>query len=89
MTVQPSGQRSTDDQIRRRASIHIDEPPANTRRKASLARLIQKVYEVDPLDCANRGSSMRIVALIAEVHNPTHPDKRLSSHGDAEQLVYR
>ncbi len=30
-------------------SIHIDEPPANTRRNASWAPLIQKVYEVDPL----------------------------------------
>jgi hypothetical protein len=29
-------------------SIHIDEPPAITRRKAAWARLIQKVYEVDP-----------------------------------------
>jgi hypothetical protein len=32
-------------------SIHIDEPPANTRRKAARARLNQKVYEVDPLAC--------------------------------------
>ncbi len=29
-------------------SIRIDEPPANTRRKASWARLMQKGYEVDP-----------------------------------------
>jgi hypothetical protein len=29
-------------------SIRIDEPPANTRRKANWARLIQKAYEVDP-----------------------------------------
>jgi hypothetical protein len=28
--------------------IHIDEPPANTRRKTAWTRLIQKVYEVDP-----------------------------------------
>jgi len=41
-------------------SIHIDEPPANTRRKAAWARLIQKAYEVDPLECVNCGSNMRI-----------------------------
>jgi hypothetical protein len=45
-------------------SIRIDEPPADNRRKANWARLIQKVYEVDPLKCARRGSTMRIIALI-------------------------
>jgi hypothetical protein len=44
--------------------IHIDEPPANTRRKAASARLIQKPYEVDPLECVSCGSNMRIIALI-------------------------
>ncbi|NIV47422.1 MAG: hypothetical protein GWN46_11730 [Gammaproteobacteria bacterium] len=44
--------------------IRLDEPPADSRRKASWARLIQKVYEVDPLECANCGGSMRIIALI-------------------------
>ena len=34
------------------------------RRKASWARLIQKVYEVDPLECTHCGATMRIVALI-------------------------
>jgi hypothetical protein len=45
-------------------SIDINEQPANTRRKANWARLIQKVYEVDPLECVNCGSTMRIIALI-------------------------
>jgi hypothetical protein len=45
-------------------SIRIEEQPANTRRKASWARLIQKVYEVDPLECANCGATMRVIALI-------------------------
>ena len=48
-------------------SIHIDEPPANTRRKANWARLIQKAYEVDPLECDNCGSNMRIIAVIDDV----------------------
>jgi len=48
-------------------SIHIDEPPAITRRKAAWARLIQKVYKVDPLACVNCGSNMRIIALIDDV----------------------
>jgi len=30
------------------ASDVIDESPANAQRKASWARLIQKIYEVDP-----------------------------------------
>ena len=46
--------------------IIIDEPPADTQRKASWAQLIQKVYEVDPLECANCGASMRIIALIED-----------------------
>jgi len=45
----------------------FDEPLANTRRKAAWARLIQKVYEVDPLACVNCGSNMRIIALIDDV----------------------
>ena len=48
-------------------SIRIDEPPPNTRRNASWARLIQKVYEVNPLECVNCGSNMRIIALIDDV----------------------
>ncbi len=46
------------------ASIVIDEPTVDARRKANWARLIQKVYEVDPLECANCGATMRIIALI-------------------------
>ena len=45
-------------------SVRVDEPPADTRRKANWARLIQKVYEVDPLECASCGSNMRIIAFI-------------------------
>lgn len=42
----------------------IDQPPADAQRKANWARLIQKVYKVDPLECANCGATMRIIALI-------------------------
>ena len=38
---------------------------ANAQRKASWARLIQKVYEVDPLKCTHCGATMRMIALIA------------------------
>ena len=48
-------------------SIRIDEPPADNRRKANWARLIQKVYEVDPLKCTHCGATMRIIALIDDV----------------------
>ena len=42
----------------------IDESPVDARRKASWARLIQKVYQVDPLECLNCGAMMRFIALI-------------------------
>ena len=45
-------------------SIVIDETPVDTRRKANWARLIQKVYEVDPLECTRCGATMRVIALI-------------------------
>jgi hypothetical protein len=44
----------------------IDEPAVDARRKANWARLIQKVYEIDPLECSNCGATMRIIALIEE-----------------------
>ncbi len=48
-------------------SMLIDNSPADKRRKANWARLIQKVYEVDPLECANCGATMRIMALIDDI----------------------
>jgi len=42
------------------------ERPPNRRCKANWARLIQKVYEVDPLECPNCGTAMRMIALIDE-----------------------
>ena len=53
------------------ASVVIDESPANARRKANWARLIQKVYEVDPLKCTHCGATMRIIALIDDVGSLT------------------
>ena len=44
----------------------IDEPTVNARRNANWARLIQKVCEVDPLECPNCGHTMRIIALIED-----------------------
>ena len=40
--------------------ICIDDTPIDTRRKANWARLIQKVYEVDPLECLHCGGTLRI-----------------------------
>ncbi len=47
-----------------REAIRIDDTPVDTRRRASWARLIQKVYEVDPLECNHCGGALRIIALI-------------------------
>ena len=46
----------------------IDEVPVDARRKTNWARLIQKVYEVDPLECPNCGSTMRMIALIHDAN---------------------
>ncbi|MBA3565121.1 MAG: transposase [Gammaproteobacteria bacterium] len=45
------------------ALLIIDEPTVDTRRRANWARLIQKVYEIDPLKCPDCGATMRIIAL--------------------------
>ncbi len=42
----------------------IDESPIDARRKANWARLIQQVYEINPLECPNCGATMRIIAII-------------------------
>jgi hypothetical protein len=38
--------------------------PAAPRTKSALARLIHKVYEVDPLECPKCGAPMHVIALI-------------------------
>jgi hypothetical protein len=47
-------------------SIIIDEPVVDARRKTTWARLIQKVYEVDPFECPNCGATMCIIAFIED-----------------------
>ncbi len=48
------------------AATVIDDSPVDTRRKDKWARLIQKVYEVDPLECIHCGAAMRVIALIED-----------------------
>jgi len=45
-----------------------DELTVAARARSSWARLIHKVYEVDPLDCPKCGAPMRVIALIDDVH---------------------
>jgi hypothetical protein len=51
---------------------HIDEPesevstPARQAAKAAWAKLIRKVYEVDPLECPKCGAQMCVIALIED-----------------------
>lgn len=47
-------------------TLHIDETPADRKSKANWARLIQKVYEVDPLECPKCSHTMRLIAVIDE-----------------------
>ena len=48
-------------------------------RKANWARLIQQVYEINPLECANCGTTMRNIALIddAAVVSPRPSNTKL------------
>ena len=54
------------EQARDTASLVIDDTPIDSRRKANWARLIQKAYKVDPLECSHCGATMRIIAPIDE-----------------------
>jgi hypothetical protein len=58
------------------------EEPTNKAGKQAWARLIQKVYEVDPLICLKCGSEMRIVAIIMDKNEidkiVKHLDKKRS-----------
>jgi hypothetical protein len=45
-----------------------DEPTIDPRRNASWARLMQKLYGLDPLECPNCGATMRIIALIEDAN---------------------
>ena len=48
-------------------TLHLDETPLARQSKANWAKLIQKVYEVDPLVCPKCAHSMRIIAVIDEL----------------------
>ena len=58
------GERNADTNTHTSSTLHIDETPANRKSKANWARLIQKVYEVDPLACPKCHHTMRIIAVI-------------------------
>lgn len=45
-------------------TLHLDETPLERATRAHWARLIQKVYEVDPLECPKCGHTMRLIAVI-------------------------
>ena len=42
----------------------VDDTPVDTRRRANRARLIQKIYALDPLQCTRCGATLRIIAHI-------------------------
>ena len=48
-------------------TLLLDETPADRKSQANWARLIQKVYEVDPLECPQCHHTMRIIAVIDEI----------------------
>jgi len=52
-----------------KAAVEIEEPDPDLRRRAraAWARLIYRVYEVDPLKCPRCDHEMRVIALI---HDP-------------------
>jgi hypothetical protein len=44
------------------------ETVSNKASRRSWARLIQKVYEVDPLKCPQCGHEMQVIAVITDPH---------------------
>ena len=59
------GERNTSSQTADgHTTLALDETPMDRKAKASWARLIQKVYEADPLECPKCGSTMRLIAVI-------------------------
>ena len=50
------------------AQASQDEQAVAARARSSWARLIHKVYEVDPLECPKCGGAIRVIALIDDAH---------------------
>ncbi len=63
----------------------IDEATGDPTKRAHWARLIKKVYEVDPLECPRCAAPMRLIALIEK------PDivERILKHLNRWRLSYR
>lgn len=45
-------------------TLHRDETPSDRATRATWARLIQKVYEFDPLECPKCSHTLRVIAVI-------------------------
>jgi hypothetical protein len=58
------GERKDDENTDTTSTLHLDETPLDRKSKANWARLIQKVYEADPLECPKCNHTMRIIAVI-------------------------
>ena len=68
--------------LRRRA---VEEPPARKRRcTASWARLISKVFHVDPLMCAKCGGKLEIIAYL---HDQVSISKILDHLEEGREIV--
>ena len=52
-------------------TLQLDETPPERATRANWARLIQKVYEVDPLACPKCGGTMRIMAVRSSTSPPS------------------
>ena len=48
-------------------TIEIETPPAGRRPSANWARLIKRVYEIDPLVCPACGSLMKVISVIDDM----------------------
>ena len=60
------GERADNKDADNTTTLHLDGSPLDRKSKANWARLIQKVYEVDPLKCTKCEHTMRIIAVIDE-----------------------
>jgi len=62
---------------------------AQAARRRSWARLIKRVYEVDPLACAKCGAEMRVVAVILDPPAITKILDHLATRGRGENVCLR
>jgi len=64
----------------------MDTPYRKKRREPAWARLIAKVYEIDPLVCPRCGSEMRLIAVITDPWSGNRTDPWSGNRTDPAEV---